>query len=241
MAGGWKNPQIVYCENSREQACLVLLTFDYLTQFKRNPNELYIIDLGVTGIVLKRHNEPVGEKTTAESQAWRRGGTNNHHELRHAIIVAPRPMGFATCLLRGHIMRPALLLPQQRPQASNFGFISVNALWTGSQRELLFKTIIKMWFFPFGNHRKHRSKIQMHDVWFSLYASMSSVARSDASEEAVGDDSKVMCLHASHPSHGVAQVAIYSHVASQETGVGNVHDVEMAMYSLSTSTACLHS
>jgi hypothetical protein len=40
MALGWKNRQIVYWENSKEQACLVLLTFDYLTQFKWNPNEL---------------------------------------------------------------------------------------------------------------------------------------------------------------------------------------------------------
>jgi hypothetical protein len=37
--------------------------------------------------------------------------------------------------------------------------------------------------------------------------------------EAIGDDSNLICLNASRASHGVAQVAIHSQVASQGTGV----------------------
>jgi hypothetical protein len=52
----------------------------------------------------------------------------------------------------------------------------------------------------------------------------------DASKEAIGDDSRVVRLHAPRASHGVAQVAIHSQVASQGTGVVNVHNADMAMY-----------
>jgi hypothetical protein len=52
----------------------------------------------------------------------------------------------------------------------------------------------------------------------------------DASKEAIGDDSHVTCLSAPHTSHGVAQVAIHSQVASQSTGVVNIHNADMAMY-----------
>jgi hypothetical protein len=38
---------------------------------------------------------------------------------------------------------------------------------------------------------------------------------SDASGEAVGDDSNVICLNGSRSSQGIAQVAIYSQVASR--------------------------
>jgi hypothetical protein len=52
----------------------------------------------------------------------------------------------------------------------------------------------------------------------------------DASEEAVGDDSNVICFSASCASAGVAQVTIHSQVAYQGTGVLNVHNADMAMY-----------
>jgi hypothetical protein len=54
----------------------------------------------------------------------------------------------------------------------------------------------------------------------------------DASKEAMGDDSNVICLHA---PHGVAQGASHSQLASQGTRVVNVHNADMAMYWLSTS------
>jgi hypothetical protein len=38
-------------------------------------------------------------------------------------------------------------------------------------------------------------------------------------------------------AHSVAQVAIHSQVASQGTGVVKVHNEDMVMYSLSTSTS----
>jgi hypothetical protein len=50
-----------------------------------------------------------------------------------------------------------------------------------------------------------------------------------ASEQATGDDSNVICSNASLALHGVAQVATHSQVASQGTGVINVHDAEAAM------------
>jgi 3-dehydroquinate dehydratase len=52
----------------------------------------------------------------------------------------------------------------------------------------------------------------------------------DASEEAFWDDSNAICLNAPRASHGVAQVAIHSQVASQRTGVVEVHNADMAMY-----------
>jgi hypothetical protein len=52
----------------------------------------------------------------------------------------------------------------------------------------------------------------------------------DTSGEAVGSDSNAICLHCSRTSHGVAQVAIHSQVASQGTEFVNVHNAEMAMY-----------
>jgi hypothetical protein len=52
----------------------------------------------------------------------------------------------------------------------------------------------------------------------------------DASKEALSDDSNVILLSASHASHGVAQVAIHSQVASKGTGVVNAHDANMAMH-----------
>jgi hypothetical protein len=55
-------------------------------------------------------------------------------------------------------------------------------------------------------------------------------------EEAVGDESNLPCLHA-RASPRVAQVAIPFQVASQENGVVNVHNTDMVMYLLSTSTS----
>jgi hypothetical protein len=63
----------------------------------------------------------------------------------------------------------------------------------------------------------------------------------DAWEEAIGDDSNVICLDAPLASHGVAQFPIHSRVASQGTGLVNVHNADMAVYRLSTSTATAYS
>jgi hypothetical protein len=52
----------------------------------------------------------------------------------------------------------------------------------------------------------------------------------DASEETIGDDSKLICFNAPCVSHGVAQVVIHSQVASQATGVVNVHNADMTMF-----------
>jgi hypothetical protein len=53
----------------------------------------------------------------------------------------------------------------------------------------------------------------------------------DASKEAVGDDSSVICLSGSRASHGVAQVAMHSQVGSQVAGVVNVYcKVDEAVY-----------
>jgi hypothetical protein len=52
----------------------------------------------------------------------------------------------------------------------------------------------------------------------------------DASEEANGGDSKLIRLKAPRALHGVAQVAATLQVASQGTGVVNVHNVDMALY-----------
>jgi hypothetical protein len=52
-------------------------------------------------------------------------------------------------------------------------------------------------------------------------------------------ESIVNCIKGSHASHGVAQVAMHSQIASQGTGVGNVHNVGRAMYCLSVSTVSL--
>jgi hypothetical protein len=49
------------------------------------------------------------------------------------------------------------------------------------------------------------------------------------SEEAASDDSDVICSNASLALHGVAQAVTHSQVASQGTGVINVHDSEVAM------------
>jgi hypothetical protein len=51
----------------------------------------------------------------------------------------------------------------------------------------------------------------------------------DASKHAVGDDSNVIRLNASHASHGEAQVTIHLQVASQGAGVVNVHSSDMVM------------
>jgi hypothetical protein len=48
----------------------------------------------------------------------------------------------------------------------------------------------------------------------------------DASEEAIGDGGDELCLNASRAS----QVANNSQVASQRTGVMNVHTASMEMY-----------
>jgi hypothetical protein len=45
----------------------------------------------------------------------------------------------------------------------------------------------------------------------------------DASKEAVGEDSTVICLKGLGASHGVAQDAIHSQIASQVTGHFNFH------------------
>jgi hypothetical protein len=52
----------------------------------------------------------------------------------------------------------------------------------------------------------------------------------DASEEAISNGSVTCLIDASHPSHGVAQVAIHSQVASRGTGAVNVHDAYMVLY-----------
>jgi hypothetical protein len=52
----------------------------------------------------------------------------------------------------------------------------------------------------------------------------------DASEEATRDASNVICFNAPQVSYGVAQSSIHSQVASQETGVVNVHNADLAMY-----------
>jgi predicted carbohydrate-binding protein with CBM5 and CBM33 domain len=52
----------------------------------------------------------------------------------------------------------------------------------------------------------------------------------DASGVALGDDSNEICLDGSCASHGLAQVAIDSKVASQGTAAVRVHDSDMAMY-----------
>jgi hypothetical protein len=50
----------------------------------------------------------------------------------------------------------------------------------------------------------------------------------DASEEAFGDDNNIICLNGSRvsqcDSHGVAQVAIHSQVASQGAGIVEVYN-----------------
>jgi hypothetical protein len=59
----------------------------------------------------------------------------------------------------------------------------------------------------------------------------------DGSDERPRRPSVVMAMtqfKGARASHGVAQVAIRSHVASQGTGVVNVHDVDVAIYCLST-------
>jgi hypothetical protein len=52
----------------------------------------------------------------------------------------------------------------------------------------------------------------------------------DASEKAIGSESNVTCLHASNKSHGVAQVAIRSQVASQGTVVFNALSADLTMH-----------
>jgi hypothetical protein len=43
-------------------------------------------------------------------------------------------------------------------------------------------------------------------------------------------DGNVVYLNAPRVSHGVSQVVIHPQVASQATGVVNVHDADMVMY-----------
>jgi hypothetical protein len=54
--------------------------------------------------------------------------------------------------------------------------------------------------------------------------------RTDASKEAVGEDSTVICLKSSGASHGVAQVAIHSQIASWGTASFNFNRADMAVY-----------
>jgi hypothetical protein len=49
----------------------------------------------------------------------------------------------------------------------------------------------------------------------------------DAFREAIGEDSNVSCLHAPRASHGVAQAAVHSQLASQGTGVVIFRDADM--------------
>jgi hypothetical protein len=51
-----------------------------------------------------------------------------------------------------------------------------------------------------------------------------------ASGYAVVSCSNATCLSGSHASHGVAQVAIHSQVASEGTGFVTVHDSDMTMF-----------
>jgi hypothetical protein len=55
-------------------------------------------------------------------------------------------------------------------------------------------------------------------------------------QHVIGDDSKVICFNATCVSHCLAQAAIHLQVASQGTGVVNVHNTDMAMSLLSTCT-----
>jgi hypothetical protein len=55
-------------------------------------------------------------------------------------------------------------------------------------------------------------------------------------QRVIGDDSKVICLNAPCVSHCLAQAAIHLQVASQGTGVVNVHNTDMAMSLFSTCT-----
>jgi hypothetical protein len=59
---------------------------------------------------------------------------------------------------------------------------------------------------------------------------------SNASGDGAGRSSNVPHFNGPHISHGVAQDTIHSHIASLGTGVFNVHDEDLAMYPLSTST-----
>jgi hypothetical protein len=46
----------------------------------------------------------------------------------------------------------------------------------------------------------------------------------------INDVLQVGSLTGPHTPHGVAQTTIHAQIASQGTGVVNVHDVDMAMY-----------